>query len=191
MAGEVSGNPIKSTDDRAWKLAVSKTLASLVKTVALLSARAGLSPTRGVTPARTGSGGGSGTVDSTARSMAQQALDDLDRPRTSIVVLGATGSGTMTIPEAFRIVHIQASNLTSTPRIRFYRSSADRTADSARPYTTARPADGSVIDEYRWTTAATFWSIGYISSLISGSTTLYYAVDGGTADITLTYIRED
>lgn len=134
-------------------------------------------------------GGNAGSSGITARVVALEAITS--RPRTTIAVAGATGNGTMTTPEAFRIVSIQAAAITSSPRIRFYRTAAARTADAARPYTTDPPTNGSLIAEFRWTAAGVVWTSGFITSLVAGSNTLYYAVDGGTADITMIYVRED
>ena len=178
--------------DQDWAREVEKNDKQHTTNIAFILQRLGLSNPNSVTVLGGGGGGGGGTaIDATARALANQALTDLDRPRTTITLTAATGTGTFTAPEAFRIVSITTSALTGMPRLRLYRSSADRTADSARPYTTAAPTDGSVLAEIRWTTAGLTWAPGYISSLIAGSTTVYYNIDAGTATFDIIYVRED
>ncbi len=99
----------------------------------------------------------------------------------------ATGDGTSTFADAFRIVKITSS---AACRIRFYRSSSDRTADAARVYTTAAPTDGSLLAEFRWESPATFWTSGFTANLTQGQNTVYWRIDDGTATINIEWVRE-
>ena len=151
-----------------------------------------------IIPLGDASGGGSPGVDPTARSMAAAAQTDattalaaFNRPRTAVLLTAASGTGSFTVPEAFRLVSIAASSLTGTPRIRLYRSSADRSADASRVVGGAPPSNGSLIAEFRWTAAELVMTSGFIVSLLAGGSTVFYNVTDGVASFTLVYVRED
>lgn len=137
------------------------------------------------------SGGATGQVlsKSSATNYATQWSDITSLLPTSQTVNlnNVTGDGVTAFADAFRFVKITSS---AACRIRFYRSSADRTADAGRAYTTAAPTDGSLLAEFRWEAPATFWTSGFVTNLAQGQNTVYWRVDDGTANITIEWIRE-
>jgi len=109
-------------------------------------------------------------------------------PSSQITTLtSATGDGSSAFADAFRIIKITAS---AACRIRFYRSSANRTSDMGRAYTTVPPTDGTLLAEFRWESPATFWTSGFTSNLDAGQNTVYWRIDDGTATVTIEWVKE-
>lgn len=101
--------------------------------------------------------------------------------RTDTTLTAATGDGTVTLSAAARVVKIQVSAAT---RFRLYRSTAQRTADTARAFTTP-PVGDAVLLDVLFTAAGTLW-LNPVPGVAREAATFYTRTDGA-ANVTITW----
>lgn len=102
------------------------------------------------------------------------------------VLEGVTGEGTVELAPAFTILSVEFSG---AARLRLYRTSAGRTADAAREPTTAVPNDVTWLYGYNAAGAEVDTEQPVDGAWAPGETEVYYRVDGGPVDITLTWVQ--
>ena len=132
-------------------------------------------------------GGGGGSDADTAGyvtdegSLTRAALDALTARRDTTIT-AAQGSGSVDLSPGYVIVAVDYS---TACRLRLYHAAAGRDADTGRPVTTPYPGGRGRVYEYVAAGAETDVE-GAVLGAADG-TTVYYRVDGGPADITITW----
>lgn len=114
-----------------------------------------------------GGGGGLPTIQTTV-------LEDVD------------GDGSLELAPAFTILSVEFSG---TARLRLYRTEAGRDADAAREPTTAVPNGVTWLYGYNAAGAEVDTEQPVDGAWAPGETEVYYRVDGGPVDITLTWVQ--
>ena len=133
--------------------------------------------------------GGGGAVASVNGQSGTVVLDADDvgalpaGSRTTTVLTGATGDQTVELAASARVLSLTVS---AACRVRLYRSTAQRTADAAREFTTT-PVGDAVLLDVLLTAAGTLWTNPVVDVARDG-TEFYLRVDG-TADLTITWER--
>ncbi|QZN86890.1 hypothetical protein [Cellulomonas sp. C5510] len=132
-------------------------------------------------------GGGGGSDADTAGyvtdegSLTRAALDALTARRDTTIT-AVQGSGSVDLSPGYVIVAVSYS---AACRLRLYRTAAGRDADTGRPVTTPYPGGRGRVYEYVAVGAETDVE-GAVLGAADG-TAVYYRVDGGPADITITW----
>lgn len=117
--------------------------------------------------------------------------------RQTFTLTNVSGSGQVTVTggKAIRVVSMVAN---TACRVRLYRDASSRAADLPRAVGVATDLWGSVLHDASWGSGdanRTWWGPGRVSDLVavngSADTTLYYLVDGGPANLVITYVIED
>lgn len=114
-----------------------------------------------------GGGGGPAQIQTTL-------LDDAD------------GNGTVELAEAFTILAVTYSG---GGRLRLYRTEAGRATDAARAFTTTPPNNVGLLYDYLATGSETDIESPVDGAWAAGESEIYYRVDGGPIDITLTWVQ--
>lgn len=107
--------------------------------------------------------------------------------RQTTTIPAAIGAGSVELAPAFTILSVDYSG---AARLRLYRTASGRDADAARPVTVVYPGRRGRIYEAVAEGAETIAEMAAPGAVPSGST-VYWQVDGGPVDITITWIRSE
>ncbi|MCR6649712.1 MAG: collagen-like protein [Cellulomonas sp.] len=107
-------------------------------------------------------------------------------PIQTTTVSDADGAGTIELAAAFTLLAVE---LSGAARLRLYRTAAGRTADEHRAFTTAYLGGAGLLYDYAAEGAETDLERPVDGAWADGESVIYYRVDGGPVDVTLTWVQ--